>query len=76
VVASGQHVRAQVKQVVGNLRSHAEAAGRVFGIHDDQIDGIGRDHVPDVLMHNLAARAPKDVTHKKNVQQTAPGCKS
>jgi hypothetical protein len=38
VVAGGQHIRAQIEQVLGDLRGQAEAAGGVFGVDDDQID--------------------------------------
>ena len=38
VVAGGEHVGAQVEEILGDLRRDAEAAGGVFGVDDDQFD--------------------------------------
>jgi hypothetical protein len=72
VVAGGEHIRAQLKQIVGDLRRDAEAAGGVLGVDDNQIDIVRGDYVADVLAYDPAACASEDVANKKNVQKTAP----
>ncbi len=72
VVAGGEHVCAQLEQVFGDLRSDAETAGGVFSVDDDQIDGMGGAHMPDVLADNPAACTAENVADEKNVQETAP----
>ena len=72
MVAGGQHVRAQVEDLLGDLRRHAKAAGGVLGIDDDQIDGVRLAHMADMLTDDPASRAAEDVADKENVQKTAP----
>ena len=69
MVAGGEHVRAQVKELVGNLRRHAKSAGSIFHVDHQQVDVVCRTDVADVLTHNPASRATENVTNKKNVQK-------
>ena len=61
MIASGEHVRAQVEEVFSDLGSQAEAAGGILGIDDDQIDGVRLAHMADVLTDNFATRAAEYV---------------
>jgi hypothetical protein len=73
MVASGQHIRAQVKQVFGNLRGQTEAARSVFAIDNHEVDSMGLAHVPNVLTHNPAPRTAKHIANKQNIQQQLQG---
>jgi hypothetical protein len=64
VIAGRQYVGAKVKQIFGNLRRYAKAAGRVFGVDDHQVYVMRSDHMADVLAHNPPSRAPEDVTNE------------
>ena len=68
VIAGGQHIGAQVEDLLGDLRRHAEAAGGVLNVHDRQLDLVRLAHVADVLAHDPASRAAEDVADEKNVQ--------
>ena len=61
VVAGGQHVRAQIEELFGDLRRQAKAAGGVFRIDDGQLDVVRLAQVADVLAHDPAPRAAEDV---------------
>jgi hypothetical protein len=68
VISGGENVRAQIEQVVGNLRSYSEAASRIFCIDDDQINVMCRTNVANVFAHDSASRTAEDVADEKNVQ--------
>ena len=68
VIAGGEHVRAQVEEVFGDLRGDAEAAGGVLSIDDDEFDVVGLTDMPDVLADDLSSRAAEDIADEENVQ--------
>ncbi len=68
MVAGSEHVCAQIEEVLGNLRRHAESACGVFRVDDGQVDVAGLAHMADVFADNLAPRAAEDVANEKNVQ--------
>ena len=72
VVAGGEDVGAEVEEVVGNLRSDAEAAGGVFAVDDDELGLVGLAQVTDVRLEDAAARAAKDVADEEDVHGKAP----
>jgi hypothetical protein len=45
----------------------AEAAGGVFSIDDEEIDGVGFDDVGKVFADDVAAGGAKDIADKKDV---------
>ena len=65
MVAGGQHIRAQVEQILGELRRHAKAARRILGIDNHQIHVVRLAHMANVLAHNPAPRAAKNIADKK-----------
>ncbi len=68
MVAGGEHVRAKVKKLFGNLRRHAKPAGSIFGVDDGQFHIMCLTHVPDVLADNPAPGTSKNVANEKDVQ--------
>ena len=59
MVAHGEHVGAQVEEVLGDLRRQAKAAGSILGIHNREFDTMRLAHVPDVLAHDTRPALPK-----------------
>src|SRR5580698_1797012 len=68
MIARGHHIRAELEELIGDLRRHAEAARRVLDVHDGEINLVSLAHMADMLAHNPAPRAAKDVADKQNVQ--------
>ena len=68
MIAGRQHIRAQIEEILGDLRRQAEAAGGVFRIDDGQVHGVRFAQMADVLAHDPASRAAEDVANEKNIQ--------
>jgi hypothetical protein len=54
VIAAGQHVDSIAEQLIGELRSDAEASGRVFAVGDGQVDFFTCDDIAQMPGDNAA----------------------
>src|ERR1041385_9121547 len=66
VIPARHHVNAVLEQIVGDVRREAEAGRRVFRVGDDEINLMPGDNRRQPSANELAARAPDDVTDKKD----------
>ncbi len=69
MVPSGQHIEAHVKQIVGELRRNAEAAGGVFSVRNRQVNVFGRNNIFQVAGDDGPPGRRKDVADKQDVGQ-------
>ena len=67
VVAGGDDVRAEVEELFGDGGRDAEAAGGVFAVDDEEVDGVGFEDVGKVLADDVAAGRAEDVADEENV---------
>jgi len=67
VVAGRDHVRTQVEELFRNRRRQAEATGGVFAVDDEQVNGVGFNDVPEVLVDDVAAGRAKDVADEEDI---------
>jgi hypothetical protein len=65
MVAGGEHVRAEVKEIVCQRGGQAEAAGSVFRIDDDEIDLALPDEVGQMFPHDAPARTAENVSDEE-----------
>ena len=68
VIAGGHAIGAEVEEVFGDVGGHAESAGGVFDIHDEQVDLVCFAHVADVFADDFASCAAEDVADEEDVQ--------
>ena len=59
VIAGGDDVDAEFEQLLGDLRSDAEAAGGVFAVGDGEIDAVLLLQFRQALVNDGAAGRPK-----------------
>ena len=59
VVAGGDDVGAEVEELFGDGGRDAEAAGGVFAVDDEEVDGVGFEDVREVLADDVAAGASR-----------------
>src|SRR4029077_20940190 len=64
MVASGEHVAAQVKEFVSDRRCDTEAAGSMFCVGDYQIDFVRLHHVGDMIANDLASCAAENIANE------------
>jgi hypothetical protein len=69
VVAGGDDVRAEVEELFGDAGRDAEAAGGVFAVHDEEVDGVGLDELGEVFADDVAAGRAEDVADEENVHR-------
>ena len=78
VVTGGDDVRAEVEELFSDGGCEAEAAGGVFAVDDEEIDGVGLKQVGQVLVHDVPARGAEYVAYKQNLHCTSlygePSC--
>ena len=67
VVAGGDDVGAEVEEFFGDGGGDAEAAGGVFAVDDEEVDGVGFEDVGKVLAYDVAAGGSEDIADKENV---------
>ena len=67
MVAGGDDVSAEVEELFGERGRDAEAAGGVFAVDDEEVDGVGGDDVGEVLADDVAAGRAEDVADEENV---------
>lgn len=75
VVAGGDDVGAEVEELVGDGGCEAEAAGCVFAIDDEEIDGIGFEDVGEMFTDDVAAGGAEDIADKEDIHwKSLHGC--
>jgi len=67
VVAGGDDVGTQVKELLGDGGRDAEAASGVFAIDDEEINGVGFKDVGQMFADDVAAGGAKDVADEEDV---------
>ena len=67
VVAGGDDVSAEVKDLVSDRGSDAEAASGVFAIDDEEIDGVGFEDVGKMFADDVAAGGAEDVADEEDI---------
>ena len=71
MIAGGDDVGAEVEELFGDGGGEAEAAGGVFAVDDEEVDGVGFEDVGEVLMHDVAAGGAEDIADEENVHWTS-----
>ena len=66
MVARGQHIDPRGKQIIADLRRHAETAGRVLAIDHQKIQLQFSPQRGSGFDHRVTRRAPDNVTQKQN----------
>ena len=69
VVAGGDDVGAEVEELFGKGGGDAEAAGGVFAVDDEEIDGVGFEDVGEMLADDVAAGRAEDVADEETVHR-------
>jgi len=69
MVSRGQHMSAQVEQLIGNRRRYPETAGSILAIDDNQIHLPLFNDMAEVFAHDAATRASENISNKKNAQK-------
>jgi hypothetical protein len=60
-------VGAEIEELFGDGGGDVEAAGGVFAVDDEEIDGVGFKDVGEVLAYDVAAGRSEDVADEENV---------
>ena len=71
MIAGGDDVRAEIEELFSDGGREAEAAGGVFAVDDEEVDGVGLEQVGEVLMHDVAACGAEDIAYKQNLHWTS-----
>ncbi len=71
VIAGGDDVRAEVEELFSDGGCEAEAAGGVFAVDDEEIDGVGLKQVGQMLVHYVPAGGPENIAYKQNLHWTS-----
>jgi hypothetical protein len=67
MIAGSEHIQAHGEQLFGDGGSDAEAAGRVFGVGDGEVDVVGGLDVLEMIGDNVAPRRGEDIADEKDV---------
>jgi hypothetical protein len=70
VISSGHHVDTQIEKLFSQRRCDSEASRGIFTVGDDQIHGVLLAQFRQAISYDRPPRAPKNVTDKKNFQET------
>ena len=66
MVAGGDHIDADAIEFIADFRRDTEPAGRVFTIHDDEIEVIAFAQHGNMLDHGLAPGPPDHIAAYQN----------
>ena len=72
VVASGEHLSAEIEEFVRRGRGDAEATGGVFRIDYYKVDMVLVDNRGEMFADDTPAGTAKYIPHKKNLQSITP----
>ncbi len=67
MVAGGDDVGAEIEELVRDGGREAEAAGGVFAVDDEEIDGIGFKDVRQMFADDVAAGGAEDIADKEDI---------
>ena len=67
VVAGGDDVGAEIEEFLGERGRDAEAAGRIFTVDDEEVDGVGSKQVGQVGLDDAAAGGAEDIADEENI---------
>jgi hypothetical protein len=67
VVSGGDDVGTEIEELIGNGRRDAEAASGVFAVDDEEIDGVGFQHVGEMFADDVAAGGTKDIADEEDI---------
>ena len=67
VIAGGDDVGAKVEELFCDGGRDAEAAGGVFSVDDEEIDGVGFKDVGEMFADDVAAGGAKDVADEEDI---------
>jgi hypothetical protein len=67
VVAGSDDVGAEFEELFCDGGGDAEAAGGVFSVDDEEVDGVGFEDVGEVFADDVATGGSEDVADKKDV---------
>ena len=70
VVSGSHHVDAQIEKLFRQRRRDPEASCRIFAVGDDEIRGVLLAQLRQTIFYNRPSRTPKNVTDKKNFQDS------
>ena len=75
VVAGGDDVGAEIEEFFSDGRCDAEAAGCIFAVDDEEIDGVGLEDVGQMFTNDMAAGGAEDVTDEEDIHcEILHGC--
>ena len=58
---------AEIEELFRDGRGDAEAAGGVFSVDDEEVDGVGFEDVGEVFADDVAAGGAKDIADKEDI---------
>jgi hypothetical protein len=70
VISGGHHIDAQIEKLFSQRRCDSEASRGIFAVGDDQIHGVLLAQFRQAIFYDRPPRAAKNVTDKKNFQET------
>jgi hypothetical protein len=71
MVTGGDYVSTEIEELFGDCGREAEAAGGIFTVDDEEIDGMSLEQVGQVLACNVPARGAEYVAYKQNLHCTS-----
>ena len=66
VIARGNNGNARAEEIDRDFPGNASTAGRVFAIHDDEIEPVFFFQLREARNHGAAARFANDIAQEKN----------
>ena len=67
MVTGGDYVGSEIEELFGDGGGDAEAAGGVFAVDDEEIDGVGFQDVGEMFADDVAAGRTEDIADEKDV---------
>jgi hypothetical protein len=67
MIAGSEHLAAHIEKLLGNCRRESKAAGCIFRIGDDQINGMGFHHVGEVIAHDVPPGTAENISYEENL---------
>jgi hypothetical protein len=70
VISGGHHVDTQIEKLFRQRRRDPEASRSIFAVGDNQIGGVLLAQFGQAILYDRPPGAPKNVTDKKNLQES------
>ena len=75
VIAGGDDMGSEVEEFVGDRGREAEAAGGIFAVDNEEINGVGFKNVREVFADDVAAGGAEDIADKEDIHwKSLHGC--